>query len=140
MVEWDYQYFTPKEVSCRCGCGKLPQDWAMKTLVTMREEAGFPFVVSSGARCVKHNAEVSRRSGAKGPHVIGVAFDIVVHGLRAFRIITLALKHGVTGLGLLQEGVIEGRFVHLDWMKPEEEDFLRPNVWTYSLKEEENES
>jgi len=139
MVEWDYPYFKPEEVACRCGCGKLPEDRAMKALVTMREEAGFPFIISSGARCVKHNAEVSHRSGAKGPHVIGVAFDILTHGLRAFRITGLAIKRGASGLGFFQEGPVRDRFIHIDWLLPEEEDFLRPNIWTYSLEKKENE-
>ena len=89
-------YFTKQEMLCKCGkCGLLPLDSFMLKLVTLRERAGFPFVISSGARCAKHNAAVSN-TGSEGPHVMQRAVDVKVYGERAFNLVALATTHGFT--------------------------------------------
>lgn len=122
-------YFTEKELTCKCGCGGLPKDEFVKLLVTMRSEANFPFIVTSGYRCPEHNKNVSN-SGIEGPHTLGLACDLKVYGNRAVSVIKLGLKHGVTGIGIAQKGPVESRFVHIDSV-PFSEEYVRPNIWSY---------
>lgn len=129
MAEW-YPYFSKKEMECRCGCGGLPSDRLMQILITIREEAGFPFVVNSGFRCPQHNSEVSE-TGRDGPHTLGLAVDLKVCGSAAVKILKLALKHGMTGVGVMQRGEKTKRFLHLDCIAPGEEEFSRPCIWSY---------
>lgn len=128
---WTYPYFTQSEMRCRCGnCEGLPTFDFMDILVTVREEAGFPFIVSSAYRCPEYNALVSNGS-LDGPHVRGVAVDILVRGEHALRLIVIGQKHGMTGFGIKQHGNYNNRFLHLDTLS-REEGFQRPFVWTYS--------
>lgn len=121
---------TKRELECKCGCGGLPQDSLVRILVTLREEAGFPFIFSSGYRCAKHNALASS-TGDDGPHTRGLAVDIKVYGARAIKLINLALKRGVTGIGVAQKGAISSRFIHLDWVATGDEEIPRPAIWSY---------
>jgi len=107
-------------------CGGLPEHEMMLCLESMREEAGFPFLVSSGYRCPEHNQRVSN-SGRDGPHTTGLAVDIKVYGARALRMIELALKHEALGIGLHQKGPFSGRYIHLDWVTKRPEKM----IWSY---------
>lgn len=125
--EWrgGYKQFPEQEMACRCGCGLLPRHSFMLWLTGVRVEANFPFIISSGARCAFHNRRVSK-SGRSGPHVLLLAGDIVVAGPRAYRLIEIAIKHGVMGIGIMQKGDWNTRFIHLD-MIPRTE----PLIWSY---------
>lgn len=128
-MSWNYPYFTEKEMSCNCGCGGLPQDSFMQILVTMREEAGFPFIISSGYRCPVYNSQVSD-SGFTGPHTLGLAADVRLYGERALKFIAIALKHGMTGIGVGQKGEFRSRYIHTDCVKPGG-SYPRPTIWSY---------
>ncbi len=126
---WYYPYFTVLEMACKCGCGGLPKDEFMRALVTIREDANFPFKISSGYRCAVYNTKVAD-SGSDGPHVQGVAADILLYGLEAIQLIQSATKHGITGIGVAQKGTRQSRFIHIDMvqdtpMQP------RPWIWSY---------
>jgi len=97
----------------------------MRRVVDLRRKLDFPFVVTSAIRCPAHNAHVSS-TGLSGPHTTGHALDIAVSGQRAFQLLALAGKYGMTGLGVKQHGPHNKRFLHIDDL-----DAGRPWVWSY---------
>lgn len=119
--------FTSAEVACKCGCGMLPEQSFMDHVQILRNTVGFPFTVTSGARCAEHNQKVST-TGADGPHTTGRAIDIAVHGEKAMKLLHAALMSGMTGIGVSQKGPKESRFIHLDDLGA---GHPRPNVWSY---------
>lgn len=121
-------YFSEKELACSC-CGKnlIKPDFLYK-LNALREECGFPFVVTSAYRCFKHNTDVGGKD--RSPHPLGRGIDIHAIGAQALKIVELAPKHGFTGIGVSQKGPSKGRFIHLDDM-PNELDRSRPWIWSY---------
>ncbi|MGH6946134.1 MAG: transglutaminase-like cysteine peptidase [Kiloniellales bacterium] len=122
--------FTRAEMACKCGCGQASVDPAfMDRLQGLRQAFAAPLPVTSGYRCEQHNAHVST-TGHEGPHTSGRAADIRMAGAAAQRLVQLALAHGMTGVGLKQNGPHEGRFVHLDDL-PEAAGRPRPTIWTY---------
>lgn len=128
-MTWNYPHFREEEVACKCGCGFLPSAELMQILEKMREEAGFPFVISSAARCPEHNQKESK-TGLSGPHTTGRAVDLLVSGGRALTVIRLGLKHGMTGIGVKQKGWVRDRFIHLDCIQPGD-SVPRPWLWSY---------
>lgn len=126
-----WRHFTIDEFKCKCGCGENQIDVTLIDLLEAgRIKLGFPFVITSGYRCQKHNAEVSS-TGKDGPHTTGCAVDIAIHGFKAFALITWALSTGrITGIGINQRGNMAKRFVHLDTL-PRDELRFRPTVWSY---------
>lgn len=119
-----YRHFSESEITCKCGCGMVMDDDFMRKIESMRESAGFPFTVSSAARCKAHDESV----GGAGPHQTGRAMDIKVFGEQAHQLIKLALAHGMTGIGVKQHGPHEGRFIHIDDLDYE----TRPWIWSYA--------
>ncbi len=69
------RHFNRGEFVCPCGCGA---DGISKDLVDNLEHArnsvGVPFVINSGIRCAKHNAEVGGKENSA--HLRGLAADI----------------------------------------------------------------
>jgi len=121
-------YFSESELACPC-CGKnLIKPDFLEKLNSLREECGFPFIVTSAYRCFRHNAEIGGKD--RSPHLLGRGIDIHVLGQQAYKIVHLANKYGFTGIGINQKGPSKGRFIHLDDM-PNELDRYRPWVWTY---------
>ena len=119
-------YFTTSEFACKCGCGfgSVEADIApdlVHALHILRLRAKSPFVITSAARCAKHNA--SEGGAARSTHLPGLkgqctpsyegkcrAVDIKTvswnQGLRD-RIVAMALAMG------LRVGVAT-TFLHLD--------------------------
>jgi uncharacterized protein YcbK (DUF882 family) len=123
---WRWHHFSHKEMACK-GTGECRMSPEfMDTLEVIREEYGKPLTVTSGYRSPKYNTQVST-TGETGPHVQGQAVDIQIRGSDAFKLIQIALSHGITGLGVSQKGL--SRFIHLDCLKPP--DFPRPTCWSY---------
>jgi len=122
--------FSTNEMECHCGCGDSDMDPDfMKQLQGIRDEMQRPLKISSGARCIKHNMAVSH-TGKDGPHVYRKAADIIIAGADALRLIDVARKHGISGVGISQRGVHAKRFIHIDSLTPEEHP--RPTVWSYA--------
>jgi uncharacterized protein YcbK (DUF882 family) len=94
----------------------------------MREEAQFPFIISSGYRCPAYNQQVSS-SGPEGPHTKGAA-DVKVYGERARRVVELAIKYGALGIGISQKGATASRFIHIDWAVIDARGGLKA-FWSY---------
>ena len=121
-------YFTDDEFRCSCGCGRsemAPE--FIELLNTIREDFGKPMVISSGFRCENHSIERNKPNGP-GTHNTGWAADVAVLGADAQKLIAVALRHGITGLGVNQKGSV-GRFIHLDQCA--DSKFNRPTVWSY---------
>ena len=124
------EHFTREELACKCGCDRMeiPGQF-LQDLERFRQDAGFSFVISSGYRCPKHNAEVSS-TGSNGPHT-KAAVDIRVFGKQALTLMALALDSGIwTGIGVNQKGQQGQRFIHVDQLGNEPGQ-PRPWVWTY---------
>ena len=129
MSDWPYKKFSKEEMQCKCGCGGLPRPELMEKLQDLRSLLGFPLVVTSGYRCAKHNEEVSA-SGKDGPHVRGLAVDIKVSGVDAYRVLRMALDLGFTGIGVKQKTPFT-KFLHLDIVPAGDKAIPRPAVWSY---------
>ena len=122
-------HFLKRELACKCGCGRLPQQSFMDKVENLRMRAGFPMPVSSAMRCPEYNAKKSS-TGGWGPHTTGRAIDILVSGSRAFELMRLAMTSGFTGVGVNQKGPHDQRFIHLDDL-PDAEKQPRPAPWSY---------
>tara|TARA_R110002012_G_scaffold34271_1_gene99198 strand:- start:14457 stop:14846 length:390 start_codon:yes stop_codon:yes gene_type:complete len=118
-------YFSKKELRCRHTGKHGFDDGFLETLNAIREECGFPFVLTSAYRDPSHPAESHKT--ATGSHALGKAVDIRVTGAQAIRVIEVALKHGITRIGVQQKGM--GRFIHIDGCT--EEDGKPTAVWSY---------
>lgn len=117
-------HFSDAELTCKCGCGMLPDKKFMDRVETLRVKAGFPMGVSSGARCANHNAKVSG-TGTDGPHTTGKAIDLAVSRGEAYKVLKIAFEMGFTGIGVNQKG--SSRFIHLDDISSD----VRPTIWSY---------
>ena len=125
-------HFTDKELECSC-CGvSTMQPQFMESLERIRVEMNRPLKLSSAFRCSKHNQKVSS-TGPNGPHTDhghgGQAVDILISGSDALRLMEVARKYGMSGIGVKQNG--KNRFIHLDNLgnatgQP------RPWVWSYT--------
>lgn len=127
--------FTPEEFTCRCGCGRGPEEMDetfMNSLYSLRVMAQIVFPVGSGFRCPTYNRQVST-TGGEGPHTTGHAVDLELFGEGVYRVLELALDKSMfsfTGIGLNQRGAHGKRFIHLDDL-PNAEARPRPWIWTY---------
>lgn len=103
------KYFTDDCFKCRCGCGMDISDNLKQKVFLMREDAQVPFIVTSGARCVKHNASVGGK--ADSSHIRGLAVDIAYSDSgRAFAIEKAAYIHGIKRIGRNRKK----KFIHID--------------------------
>lgn len=125
MINWDkYPNFKPAEFKCsHCGSEGI-QEKLLDKLQAMRTEYGKPMRITSGYRCPKHPVEAVK--SVPGAHALGLAADIGVEGAEAHQVLTLAMKHGFTGVGVQQKGT--GRFIHVDVRSGE---LPTPAVWSY---------
>tara|TARA_B100000524_G_C23552305_1_gene335261 strand:- start:224 stop:601 length:378 start_codon:yes stop_codon:yes gene_type:complete len=125
-MEWNYSNFKPEEFACQhCGKEGISPNLLDK-LQEFRTYLGFPFVVTSGYRCLEHPIEAKKTKA--GVHASGLAVDILCRGEQAYIILANAAKFGFTGIGVNQKG--NSRFIHLDISEPEN-DRPRPHVWSY---------
>lgn len=126
-----WKHFSKEELACHCGCGHgedMMDGTFMRTMVLLREQAGFPFVVTSAYRCPEYNAKVSH-TGRTGPHTTGRAMDIAISRRQADTLDKLSVaSQGITGRGWQQRG--EKRFIHLDDL-PDAPGQPRPTIWSY---------
>jgi uncharacterized protein YcbK (DUF882 family) len=124
-----FQYFSDDEFE-RIGSDPTKMNIAMMgKLGSLRSALGIPLPLTSAWRSESRNRQVG---GAKNSaHLYGRAVDLRVHGDTAFRVVSMAARHGFTAVGVHQRGIIRGRFIHLDDMEFSE-DRLRPTIWSYS--------
>ena len=124
----DWVYFTEEELACKGTdeCDMHPE--FMEKLIAVREDYNEPMIITSGYRHLAYNDTIG---GAKNsPHLYGRAVDVKVAGGDALRLIGVALRHGMTGVGVKQRGEHARRFIHLDDM-PQSDTHPRPWIWSY---------
>ena len=121
-------YFKQKELACKCGCNtnKFDSEFLLK-LNAIREECGFPFVITSAYRCKNHPIEA--RKARPGSHYTGKAVDVRCSGAKSLEVIRVALKHGIERIGVQQKSGSQ-KFIHLDGCT-KEEGFSCPDSWSY---------
>lgn len=126
----DFPHFSADELACKChyeDCDRHGMDISfMRTIVSMRDSLGFPFIVSSAYRCPKHNVDCST-TGPAGPHTTGKAIDILINGTQARLLLDEAVARGFEGIGVKQAGDRSRRFIHLDMVHRA----AGPVVWSY---------
>lgn len=107
------RYFQPAEFACKCGayCDGYPAQMD-RTLVQIadrvREHFGAAAVVSSGLRCVRHNANVGGVSNSR--HLAGKAMDFCIAGKSAGEVLAYVQKQSEIRYAY----AIDERFVHMD--------------------------
>lgn len=113
-----YKHFTLDEFKCReTGQNEIKPEF-VEALDQLREDCGFPFIISSGYRSPTHSIEAAKPT--PGTHTQGIAADIAVSdGTQRRIIIEKALKLGFNGIGVAK------KFVHVDIRT------TTPVIWTY---------
>jgi len=115
-----WKYFKKDEFKCPC-CGQNKiNDFLVEKLDIARDIAGVPFIISSGYRCPKHNAEVGGKKNSA--HLKGLAADIYVEDDETrWKILDALLKVGFNRIGIAKD------FIHcdIDETKP------NPRIWLY---------
>lgn len=114
------KYFTDKEFRCKCGCGSTITDNDFICLLDKaREKAGIPFVINSGARCIKHNESVG--GSYTSSHISGLAVDIAFKDSHSCFVILKALYD----VGFKRIGInFNKSFIHVDVDKGKAQEVL----------------
>ena len=118
-------HFSVAEMQCRCldpNCERKHSPDLDADFMKMLEElriATFALRISSGARCLAHDNEVSPKKKKKGGvHVQGIAADILVGHLPTSEVLRLtktATEIGFSGYGFaLANKNRAKRFIHID--------------------------
>ena len=122
-----YKDFESKEFDTpgEPGTGEKMQPEFMRKLDFARELAGVPFVVTSGYRSAKYNAELIKKNYPASPnssHLRGWAADIRTRdGRERFQVLNALIRAGFDRIG------IGSRYIHVD-ADPKKPS---PRVWTY---------
>lgn len=112
------KYFKLKEFACPCCNQAKMQPSTLELLDKARDDAGVPFIINSGYRCVKHNNEVGGVEDSS--HTKGYAADIRVTS-NTKDIILKACEKYFNRIGIAE------RFIHVD-----NDPDKKPNKrWTY---------
>lgn len=113
------KYFNDDDFKCKCGCGMDVTDEVKEMANKIREVAGIPLIVNSGARCIAHNKSIG--ASETSSHTLGLAVDFkCVDGYSRFKLVETLIKLKVSRIGLHQ------KFIHWDL------DISKPNnIWFY---------
>lgn len=117
------KYFTAKELRCQETGEEGMEQVFIDLLDAIREECGFPFVVTSGYRSPEHSIE--KRKEKAGSHAMGCAIDILATSQQKYKIMEVAKKHGITRFG------INKVFIHMDIADRYDSRFPADVVWAY---------
>lgn len=107
-ADWSkYPNFTKAEFDCKATGENNMQHEFMTKLQAIRTEYGKSLKVTSGFRSEKHPIE-AKKTHSNGEHTQGFCADIACdNGADRFRLVQLALKHGITRIGIAKS------FLHL---------------------------
>lgn len=122
------KWFKPQEFDSpdSPGTGERMDPTFLMVLDAIRGDCGFPFIVHSAYRTPSHNTKVGGVNGSS--HEKGKAADVeVINGWQKFRLVQVALCHGVRRIG------IGKTFVHLDTDETKPQDV----IWTYETSKED---
>ena len=126
IMDWTkWPNFSKHEFDCKETGENCMDASFMDRLQSLRTEYGKPMTITSGYRSPSHSIEAKKAN--PGAHSTGHACDISCYRGDAYALLSLAFKHGFTGIGVNQKG--GGRFIHLDDLKSGDE--LRPTIWSY---------
>lgn len=108
QAQWDkYPNFKKAEFDCKATGENNMQHEFMEKLQAIRREYGKPMQITSGFRSVKHPIE-AKKSHSNGEHTQGFCADVACeNSTERFRLVQLALKHGITRIGVAKT------FLHL---------------------------
>jgi hypothetical protein len=120
-------YFSEDEFKCKHTGKCFMDEKFMDTLLTIRKEYGKPMNISSGYRDKTHPVEASKKG--TGEHQFGTCCDVAISGNGATELLRIAMKHGVTRIGVQQKGVFKSRFLHLG--VGSQGKFPNPWIWSY---------
>lgn len=105
--------FNRSEFQCSCGCGQQSVDTELaEKLQLIRDKVDRPLKITSGYRCILHNAAVGGSSGSK--HRYGMAADWRTknRSINPVALGILAQAVGFGGIGIYWHS--RGAFVHAD--------------------------
>jgi len=107
-ADWSkYPNFTKAEFDCKATGENNMQHEFMEKLQAIRKDFNRSMTVTSGFRSVKHPIE-AKKTHSNGEHTQGFCADIMcITGNDRFQLIQLALKHGITRIGVAKT------FLHL---------------------------
>ena len=108
IAQWHlYSNFKKEEFDCKhTGENDMQHEFMIK-LQAIRLEFGRPLKVTSGFRSKKHPIE-ARKTSSNGEHTQGNCADIYCdNGFDRFKLINIAIKHGITRIGVAKN------FLHL---------------------------
>lgn len=108
MIDWKkYPNFSEAEFRCK-HTGKCDMQASfLDVLQAIRTEYGKPMKVTSGYRHPTHPVE-AKKGHSDGEHTKGACADIACeNGAERFRLVQIALKHGITRIGIAKN------FLHL---------------------------
>ena len=107
-ADWSkYPNFTKAEFDCKATGENNMQHEFMEKLQAIRKDFNRSMTVTSGFRSVKHPIE-AKKTHSNGEHTQGFSADIMcITGNDRFQLIQLALKHGITRIGVAKT------FLHL---------------------------
>ena len=128
-LHWRWPHFQPIELADSDSGQLMVVPAFLDWLEGVRHVFDKPMIINDGTRSAERQARHSGRR--EGSHVDGMAVDVKVHGDDAERLERIAIKQGVLGRGVYQNGdtPIEKRFLHLDmWTKAP--PGLRPRLWS----------
>lgn len=103
----EYPNFTYAEFNCKHTGENNMQHEFMEKLQAIRKEYNKSMRITSGFRSVKHPIE-AKKLHSNGEHTQGTCADVYCdNGADRFKLIQLALKHGITRIG------VADNFLHL---------------------------
>lgn len=114
------QFFNEEsDFKCACGCGFDISDELKKLCDRVRNLAGIPLIVNSGARCKAHNKAIG--ASETSSHILGLAVDFkCIDSHSRLKIMTALLSLGINRIGLHKN------FLHFDT------DISKPGaMWFY---------
>lgn len=117
------KYFSPNERGLDEGRYEQLQPELLNKLDELREEYGFPIIITSSYRSPEHPIEAKKEK--PGEHSYGAAVDIAaVGGEATFKLVAAAIKVGFTRIGVSRKN----NFVHVGLGYPGAPEIT---LWTY---------
>lgn len=97
-ITWDkIKHFRKDEFTCQCGCGMNNINLKLvQILDEIRDYFGQPMTITSGCRCVKHNAETPKASPTSR-HISGKAADIKVKNVDKSKVLAKCREYVKNG-------------------------------------------
>lgn len=95
--------FTRKEFQCPCGCTQQSVDTELADKIQgIRDKLGKPLKITSGYRCVMHNADPKVGGSKQSRHLYGIAADwrTVDRSVNPVALGILAQAAGLGGIGI----------------------------------------